>query len=390
MNNIIKILAHTLIAALVVLPLSSCIYLFTSEQETTTMIEIEPVPIAQPAEWYEPLSEYEYTTEEENREEEAYIFADIPTEYQEEPPPAEYLHEEYVSVELTPEEPALDEYELEAYASVSLDFDPRLYAVGCLDERGCHVHTISFHEMSIFVLHGVVCREERMAWALPLREKRLTTHQGQCLENISTFIEHFGITREVFQQLIDETNIDFLFHYNLDVLFSEDPELIEQYYCIRNERLQVHLTNEREINFYSERLRGLQRTVNANITRSRYYHDIWTYARFMNRWIQMSFSELMQGLVDAGEYDRVNIVEFVNHFEIPQYAFEGFVNEFNMYLFTHYNTDVIFSGNRQLIEAYYALENEAQHSSQVRAVFEQHVVLHGAVDTEWMLDWDDN
>jgi len=258
------------------------------------------------------------------------------------------------------------------------------------DFRECNLHSAHFHALDAFIL-SMVSVEDFVEWSAPLRAEMRNSQAGCCLINLSTFIDHFELSRDDLQRVINENpRVIFSFHYNLDILFSGDTALIEQYYCISNERTHSTMAREREVDYLSRKIMGLQQTVNVNVRMSRHYHDIWTYARFMTPGGMSMFSRWMQDLVDSGQYDRVNIVELVNYFRIPRHAFEGFVNEFNMYLFTHYNTDAIFSGNRQLIEAYYALENEAQHSSQVQAVFEQHVALHGAVDTEWMLDWDDN
>jgi hypothetical protein len=76
----------------------------------------------------------------------------------------------------------------------------------------------------------------------------------------------------------------------------------------------------------------------------------------------------MRELVDAGQYERVNIVELLtNHFDMPRDAFERLIVRYRVYQLTHYNLDVIFSGDQELIESYYSIENEVAHSAKVQA-----------------------
>lgn len=239
---------------------------------------------------------------------------------------------------------------------------------GCSHE--CALHAASFHAFDIFVAADILTAAEFREWADPLRALRQSPYD-ECLVNLSTFIEHFGITREQFQQLIDDTRIDFVLEYNLDVLFSGCRTLIEEYYSIENAPLHGILAAERESAYLSARIQALQRLVNANTQHmSQHFHDIWTYASFMGVGSKWNFHRWMQGLVDAGAYERVNIVEAVDYLGITREIFEHFVDEFNMQIFVHYNTDVIFSGDRQLIASYYSSENEALHDAHVRNALE--------------------
>ena len=252
---------------------------------------------------------------------------------------------------------------------------------GCF--RECFIHSGHFHSLDIFI-GTLVCSEDLIEWYVPLRAAMRTSPYDECLINISTFIEHFGITREAIQQLIDDTRIDFFIEYNLDVLFSGDNALIEEFYCIGNEALHDRIAAERELQYFTELLMNLQRIVNANVRMSRHYHDIWTFLRdcYGKPW----FGIWMRDLVEAGHYDRVNIIEFVNHFDISREVFEQIVDERNLALFVHYNLDVIFSGDPQLIASYYSIENEAAHTAHVQAAFEQYTATHGQPDTSRLLD----
>jgi hypothetical protein len=162
--------------------------------------------------------------------------------------------------------------------------------------------------------------------------------------------------------------------------------LIERFYDIKNETQLAQMAEEHRDRFFSERIMEQQRIVNDNARQSLHYHDIWTYASFMQPAGKQWFSWWMQDLIDAGAYDKVNIVEFVTHFEIPRSAFAGFINEFNMQLFTHYNVDVIFSRDQRLIQNYYSKENEATQTVQVLAAFNEFVATHGSIDTSRIIE----
>jgi len=245
------------------------------------------------------------------------------------------------------------------------------------DFRECLIHSGHFHRGLDPFIGTLVSPEDVAKWVLPLQAK-WTSPQGECLINLSTFIEHFGITREQIQRVIDDTQIDFFLEYNLDILFSGDKALIEAYYAIENEELHTQKASARRDKYLSGRLINLQRVVIKNATMSRYYHDIWTFASSMPTQFKAQILVWMQGLVDAGQYDRVNIVELVQHERVPRETFfERFATEHNMNLFTHYNPDVIFSGDPQLIKRYYSKENESSHTGQVRERFEQFASKHG-------------
>jgi len=244
------------------------------------------------------------------------------------------------------------------------------------DFRECYIHSWLFcghslHSIGVFAV-GEEAFEE---WFLPLRAQRSSPYD-ECLANLSTLIEHFGISREVFQELVN--NNPFMQKFWLidtaDILFSGDKALIEQYFRFENEELHHQMAMEHEIRYFSERFQIAQSVVDANTTgMSRYYHDIWTYAMLTEHGIRWFYNMWMRDLVAAGEYERVNIVDFVDHFfGENREAFERWVNEHSMYLHTHYNLDIIFSGNPQLIASYYAIENESIHTAQINQLRQQH------------------
>ena len=249
-------------------------------------------------------------------------------------------------------------------------------------DRMCHIHSLFFcyHIGEFFISQDIVSWEDFYEWALPLMEMRSSPYD-ECLVNIVTFVEHFGIAREVFQQVIDHYRLDLstVAHFNLDIIYSGDRALIEEYYRIENEELHFQLIHELRDAYYSVRLMELQQIVNENVSEhSVYFYDIWTYVNFVSPQGRSWHSRWMQDLINAGEYERVNIVEFINWARLPREIFEYRVTvENDLTLFTHYNLDIIFSGDEQLIRQYYSTENQAAHTAQVQAAFNQHIAANG-------------
>ncbi|MBS3986149.1 MAG: hypothetical protein KGZ66_11185 [Selenomonadales bacterium] len=62
------------------------------------------------------------------------------------------------------------------------------------DFRICLIHAGDYHMLDPFI-GTLVSLEEFSKWFLPLQAKMAAGH-GECLINLSTFIEHFGITRK--------------------------------------------------------------------------------------------------------------------------------------------------------------------------------------------------
>ena len=254
----------------------------------------------------------------------------------------------------------------------------------CNNFKTCSFHANSFHFIDLYVMGGLVSREDYMAWATPLREQRQSPYDC-CTVNVLTFIRHFGITEDQVQQVID--NLHPVARYNMalniDILFSGDDELIEQFYAIENEMLHQQLMNEQVRIAFITTIMELQNVVSNNTRSSgmsRYYHDIKTFSTaMMTTWVLVNW---MQEHVAAGRYEYVNIVDAINHLEIPRFALERMINESGIYRYTHYNLDVIFSNNTQLIMDYYSIENEAAHTAQVQAAFDMHVANYGMPDAD--------
>jgi len=262
----------------------------------------------------------------------------------------------------------------------------------------CSRHVWSFHDIGIFTGAGgggwsaIVDAEAAHAWSVQQHELELVT--GQCHHNINAFIQHFGISREAFQELIDG-NIWWYFQYGgdtLDILYSGDLTLIDHFFSWEGSAYWEALA--REDRYYAAHIKKLQQIVNENTSEmSWYFHDIWTHSHFTIG--KGTTSWWMQSLIDAGEYDRVNIVEFLIFWNLLRQssitpnitAFESIVNMHNMNIFTHHNFEILLSGDWDLIREYYSIANEPYHTAQVQARFNAYVAAHGYVpDTSWMID----
>ena len=268
-----------------------------------------------------------------------------------------------------------------------------LDGIGLYGWHECERHYDLFHNYDFFwqLARGLVCSDDVYAWEVPLRDLEATT--GECLVNFFTFINYFNIPREAFQELIDN-NFMWYFQFGgdtLDILYSGDWVLVDQFFSAGGPAGRG--ANERSNRYWSERIMTLQQVVYKNTTEmSWYFHDVWTHSHFtigkdMTSW-------WMQNLIDAGEYDRVNIVEFLTFFDLYRpssinpsvTAFENIANRHNMDIFTHYNFDILLSGDWDLIRDYYCITNEAAHSAQVQARFDAYVAANGYTpDTSWMI-----
>ena len=275
---------------------------------------------------------------------------------------------------------------IEDYPEYVLDEDFALDGIGGDESRRCLIHAPSFHAFDIFI-YDVICAEDFAAWYVPLMRMR-TSPYDECLANLYTFIAHFGLTREQFQQRIDETRADFGIEYDLDILFGGNRALIEAHYCITNEELHRHIAIERQIAYITEGIKAFQEIIDARTSShfSRYFHDIWTFAQFYPEIARFSIYYWMRDLIEIGEYDKVNLSQFISDRNVGEEFFTSQIANYNMDIYTHYNIEILFSGNQRLIQSYYSATNEAIHTSHVQAAFEQHAAIHGAPDTSWMLE----
>ena len=260
---------------------------------------------------------------------------------------------------------------------------------------GCEIHHDIFHNLFSFqLIPSFVSDDAFLEWAIPLWQ--LEEQTDECLVNLLSFITYFGITREAFQSYIND-NIRRYFQYGgdiIDVLFSGDTALVEQYFGVDNAMLIWQERMDRQERYWNKRVTIAQQRVNENTTEmSWYFHDVWTYTYLTDNSWGWHYTMWMRDLVAAGEYDRVNVVEFINYFELYREgltpgmtAFEHWANEFNMNIFTHYNFDILLSGDWDLIRDYYCITNQAAHSAQVQARFDAYVAANRYTpDTSWMV-----
>jgi len=251
----------------------------------------------------------------------------------------------------------------------------------------CHHHASGLHAYSIFYdgPYAIICAEEFYAWATPLWDAK-TPDSEECTVNLYTVINHFDISYEVFQELIDKTQVGRNTHFNLEILFSGDRALIDAYYSSANGTLHNHMVRERQRRQYLEEIAEMQIIVNANTSvMSRYFHDILTWANQFGVSPQL-ISGWMSRHIAAGAYERVNIAELASQSWVHRDAIEYLMPRRNVYIFAHYNLDIIFSNDWDLILSYYAIENEPLHTAQVQAAFDRHVATYGMPDISWQLN----
>ena len=261
---------------------------------------------------------------------------------------------------------------------------------------GCEIHHDIFHNLYSFqLIPSFVSDDAFLEWAIPLWD--LEEQTGECLVNLLSFITYFGITREAFQAYVDG-NIRRYFQFGgdiIDVLFSGDSALIEQYFSVNNAMLIWQERMDRQEIYWNERVTTAQRRVRENTSEmSWYFHDVWTYFYLTDNSRGWYYTMWMRDIVEAGEYESVNIAEFIEHFELDRPSslspgitiFEHWANYFNMNIFTHYNFDILLSGDWNLIRDYYCITNEPLHTAQVQARFNAYVAANGYTqDTSWMV-----
>lgn len=259
-------------------------------------------------------------------------------------------------------------------------------------DRDCYIHCAQFHR-AIDLLTGslndsLVSSEKLDEWAGPLRESQ-TSLNDECLVNLSTFLEHFNISRKTLQKFIDDNYEQFLeSEINLDVLYSGDKALIDKYYSIENEELYRQRGLERYSKYYGEKIMELQNVVNKNVETSSSYHDIWTFESFLYPGGYDTVYYWMKEFVDAGQYDKVNIVEYSKRFEITKVAFEEHVEKNNLGIYADYNADVIFSEDQESIAEYYSIENEEVQKAQIKANYDQYVKQNGKPSSNRTAKWE--
>jgi len=303
---------------------------------------------------------------------------------------------DYITSELNQAVPLVETSadEQESFTVASYESIEIFETSGPAPTEECGTHTDLFYAVDQFI-DDLVSREEFNEWVRPLVRQMAETGET-CLINLSTFIAYFGITREMFQEYLD-SNVWNYFTWGgetIDVLFSGDSALIDQFFSIDNRFRFNDERQERQNRYWNGRTMSAQHVVLENTSEmSRYFHDIWTYSFFLSdrgwyyrRWIR--------DLIEAGEYDKINVVEFINHFDLGHPSslseegrtiFEHWANEHNMNIFTHYNFDVLLSGDMNRILAYYHRNNEHLHSAARQARFDAHVARYGMPDTSWML-----
>jgi len=116
----------------------------------------------------------------------------------------------------------------------------------------CREHVLLFHSFDIFTESGIINIDTLNEWLLPLREQE--RYSGGCVASLLTFVEYFDISKEVFQEFIN-SDIEWYARFGgdtLDVLYSGDMSLIDEFFCFENGRRISQAVNERRNNPFSE------------------------------------------------------------------------------------------------------------------------------------------
>lgn len=122
-------------------------------------------------------------------------------------------------------------------------------AVGGPGEGCRHSNTYqnSYHSISTTLINHVG-KTNFSNWVEKVRadkEKYIDTdcHGEYC--NIVRFVKDFNIPKENFQAILDNSGMNYYaFDYNLDIIYSGDEKLIDEYYCSGKEREKEYLIKE--------------------------------------------------------------------------------------------------------------------------------------------------
>ena len=108
--------------------------------------------------------------------------------------------------------------------------------------EGCR-HDSAFHRFPDLVMN-LVGEDIFMSWVDDMEVLNLQSNDPTCPWPYTTFVNfvrHFNITREELQYLMDNSSLYYLrydFGHNLDVIFSGDDDLIEEFYTLGDLRMQ--------------------------------------------------------------------------------------------------------------------------------------------------------
>ncbi|MCL2212702.1 MAG: hypothetical protein FWB93_02560 [Oscillospiraceae bacterium] len=256
----------------------------------------------------------------------------------------------------------------------------------------CYLHAPHFckYFLGNFLSAAGLTNEEFHLWAGPLRAAR-TSLYDECTVNIATMIEYFNIRRETIEEMTAGSYSGFCTFLSapgiLDILFSGDREMMEEFFCIENHDYFLQLERDTETKFVLALIRDAQEIIDANASPvSRHFNDIYTFVRlispdrlFFDQW------SWIRDLLEVGDYDSINIATYISrfhgrreHYLGPQsdalltQRFLNIVAQTDLELYMHINAELlmqgVLSGDMSAIKSYYSIENQAMHNAAVAQV----------------------
>lgn len=195
-------------------------------------------------------------------------------------------------------------YETVEVGAFVLSWFPPVFG-GRINMRCRHIR--SFHSIP-GEISDLVEREALRNWRESVNINTSGTHNFDCptwYRSIVEFVRYFDIQREDFQAVLDNTREYYVFGFNLDIIYSDDDELIDEYFSTG----YLRILEAEEIWF----VRGLK-------------WDLWSPLRFdyeheFARWVATKNAD------DSWKFSPFN-TEFTG--DIRQWSIPEFIQAFNI------------------------------------------------------------
>jgi len=188
---------------------------------------------------------------------------------------------------------------------------------GSIDGACRHYETCndSFHNFS-GALIDYVGEKEFAAWLDQTAKDKKIYENTNCIYyycNIVRFVRDFDIKREEFQAILDNIGVVYYrYDYNLDIIYSEDEKLIDQYYCSGKQRENKYLLNEC--------LYGIK-------------FDLWVYIRDnfadeFEQWVREMNDSKIYSNEFTGDMRQWSIPEFIARFNVSREKVEEIIDRY--------------------------------------------------------------
>ena len=172
----------------------------------------------------------------------------------------------------------------------------------------CEVHHGQFHEIITRLTNLVGDDDAVTDWSAAVAENRKTV-QSDCSEygrDVKAFIDYFNIPRETFEQYCNDMPVCI---HNVDLLYSDDLEAIEEYYR--------DLENRNKTFDKQERLGRLK-------------SDVIEYGKKQETYLNKTDEEkaLIESKIDDIDYkNQISMLELFKIFEVDRAAFEELIQK---------------------------------------------------------------